>query len=112
MSTDIRNYALVTAAYWGFTLTDGALRMLVLLHFYTLGYSPLEIALLFVLYEFFGIVTNLVGGWVASRLGLKVTLFRTEEHTSELQSLKHLVCRLLLYKKKTSIPNYSIYLHH
>ena len=75
MNTDIRNYALVTAAYWGFTLTDGALRMLVLLHFYTLGYSPFEIALLFVLYEFFGIVTNLVGGWVASRLGLKVTLF-------------------------------------
>jgi len=75
MSTDIRNYTLVTAAYWGFTLTDGALRMLVLLHFYTLGYSPFEIALLFVLYEFFGIITNLVGGWVASRLGLKVTLF-------------------------------------
>ncbi len=75
MSTDIRNYALVTAAYWGFTLTDGALRMLVLLHFYTLGYSPFEIALLFVFYEFFGIVTNLVGGWIASRLGLKVTLF-------------------------------------
>jgi predicted MFS family arabinose efflux permease len=75
MSTDIRNYTLVTAAYWGFTLTDGALRMLVLLHFYTLGYSPFEIALLFLLYEFFGIVTNLVGGWIASRLGLKVTLF-------------------------------------
>ncbi len=75
MSTDIRNYTLVTAAYWGFTLTDGALRMLVLLHFYTLGYSPFEIALLFVLYEFFGIVTNLLGGWTASRVGLKVTLF-------------------------------------
>ncbi|HEY9081359.1 organoarsenical effux MFS transporter ArsJ [Magnetovibrio sp.] len=75
MSADVRNYALVTAAYWGFTLTDGALRMLVLLHFHTLGYSPFEIALLFLLYEFFGIVTNLIGGWVASRLGLKVTLF-------------------------------------
>ena len=75
MNADIRNYALVTAAYWAFTLTDGALRMLVLLHFYTLGYSPFEIALLFLFYEFFGIVTNLVGGWVASRLGLKVTLF-------------------------------------
>jgi len=75
MSTDIRNYILVTAAYWGFTLTDGALRMLVLLYFYSLGYSPFEIALLFLLYEFFGIVTNLIGGWIASRLGLKVTLF-------------------------------------
>ncbi|MEG3617691.1 organoarsenical effux MFS transporter ArsJ [Magnetovibrio sp. PR-2] len=75
MSTDIRNYALVTTAYWGFTLTDGALRMLVLLHFHTMGYSPIEIALLFLFYEFFGIVTNLVGGWIASRMGLKITLF-------------------------------------
>ena len=72
---DIKSYALVTAAYWGFTLTDGALRMLVLLYFYQLGYSPLEVALLFVLYEFFGIVTNLIGGWIGSRLGLKITLW-------------------------------------
>jgi len=74
MNAEIRNYCLVTAAYWGFTLTDGALRMLVLLHFYTLGYSPFEIASLFLFYEFFGIVTNLVGGWVGARVGLKVTL--------------------------------------
>ena len=73
--TDIRNYAVVTSAYWGFTLTDGALRMLVLLHFHTLGYSPLEVAFLFLFYEFFGIVTNLVGGWIAARVGLKATLF-------------------------------------
>lgn len=72
---DIKSYALVTAAYWGFTLTDGALRMLVLLYFHNLGYSPLEVAILFVLYEFFGIVTNLVGGWIGSRFGLKLTLF-------------------------------------
>jgi len=72
---DIRSYALVTAAYWGFTLTDGALRMLVLLYFHQLGYSPLEVALLFVLYEFFGVVTNLIGGWIGSRFGLKLTLF-------------------------------------
>lgn len=71
----IRNYALVTAAYWGFTLTDGALRMLVLLHFHRLGYTPLQLAVLFLLYEFFGIVTNLVGGWIGARLGLKITLF-------------------------------------
>jgi len=70
----IRNYALVTTAYWGFTLTDGALRMLVLLHFHTLGYTPFEIASLFLFYEFFGIVTNLVGGWIGARLGLRVTL--------------------------------------
>ncbi len=73
--TDLRNYALVTAAYWGFTLTDGALRMLVLLHFYALGYSAVQIAALFLLYEFFGVITNLVGGWIGSHLGLKVTLF-------------------------------------
>jgi len=73
--TDLRNYVLVTAAYWGFTLTDGALRMLVLLHFHDLGYTAVQIALLFLLYEFFGVVTNLVGGWIGSHLGLKVTLF-------------------------------------
>ena len=43
MMTDLRNYTLVTAAYWGFTLTDGALRMLVLLHFYTIGYDVYSI---------------------------------------------------------------------
>ena len=73
--TDLKNYSLVTAAYWGFTLTDGALRMLVLLHFHQLGYAPVQIAMLFLLYEFFGIVTNLIGGWIGSHLGLKVTLF-------------------------------------
>jgi len=72
---DLRNYAMVTASYWGFTLTDGALRMLVLLHFHTLGYTPLELAFLFLLYEFFGVVTNLLGGWIGSRIGLKITLY-------------------------------------
>src|SRR5256885_15931452 len=70
----IRNYAIVTAAYWAFALTDGALRMLVLLHFNQRGYTPVQLAFLFLLYEFFGIVTNLVGGWVASRTGLRFTL--------------------------------------
>jgi len=69
-----KQYGLVTANYWAFTLTDGALRMLVLLFFYQLGYSPLAIAMLFLFYEFFGIVTNLVGGWLGSRLGLNVTM--------------------------------------
>jgi len=72
---DLKRYALVTAAYWGFTLTDGALRMLVLLHFHELGYTPLELAFLFLLYEFCGIGTNLIGGWIGSRFGLKITLF-------------------------------------
>src|SRR5439155_23428819 len=57
-----------------FTITDGALRMLVLLHFHDLGYTAVELAFLFLFYEFFGIVTNLAGGFVASRLGLRVTL--------------------------------------
>lgn len=69
-----RQYAIVTAAYWAFTLTDGALRLLVLLHFHALGYSPVQLAFLFLLYEFFGIVTNLLGGWLAARTGLRVTL--------------------------------------
>lgn len=70
----LRNYVLVTAGYWAFTLTDGALRMLVLLYFHDLGYSPLALAFLFLLYEFMGIVTNLVGGWVGARSGLNRTL--------------------------------------
>ena len=73
MST-LRNYILVTAAYWAFTLTDGALRMLVLLHFYKLGYKPVELAFLFLLYEFCGVVTNLGGAWIAARMGVNVTL--------------------------------------
>ena len=66
----VRHYAIVTAAYWGFTLTDGALRMLVLLHFYRLGYSPFTLAFLFLLYEAAGILANLVGGWLATRYGI------------------------------------------
>ena len=72
---NLRNYALVTAAYWGFTITDGALRMLVLLHFHLLGYTPSQIAMLFLFYEIFGVVTNLLGGWIGSQFGLKLTLY-------------------------------------
>ncbi len=71
----IREYGVITAAYWVFTLTDGALRMLVLLYLHGLGRRPLEIAALFLFYEFFGVVTNFFGGWLASRTGLRVTLF-------------------------------------
>ena len=74
-SSNLRNYVLVTAAYWADTLTDGAVRMLVLLYFYQRGYTAIEVATLFLFYEVFGIVTNLVGGWMAARLGLKATLF-------------------------------------
>lgn len=68
-------YITVTAAYWAFMLTDGALRMLVLLHFHTLGFSPVQLAYLFLLYEFMGVVTNLSAGWIAARFGLTVTLY-------------------------------------
>ena len=66
---------MITANYWAFTLTDGALRMLVLLYFYQLGYSPLALASLFILYEVFGVITNLVGGWLGARIGLNKTMF-------------------------------------
>lgn len=72
---NIKSYSIVTASYWGFTLTDGALRMLVLLHFHGQGYSPVGLAFLFLLYEFCGVLTNLLGGWIGSRVGLKFTLY-------------------------------------
>jgi hypothetical protein len=68
-------YIAVTAAYWAFMLTDGALRMLVLLHFHTLGFTPIQLAYLFVLYEIAGMVTNLSAGWIAARFGLTSTLY-------------------------------------
>lgn len=70
----VRQYLLITFNYWSFTLTDGALRMLVVLHFHDLGYSPLAIAMLFLFYEIFGVVTNLIGGWLGARLGLNRTM--------------------------------------
>jgi MFS family permease len=73
-STNLKSYSVITGAYWAFTLTDGAIRMLVVLYFHQLGYSPLAIASLFLFYEFFGIITNLVGGWAATRFGLKSTV--------------------------------------
>ncbi len=68
-------YVAVTAAYWAFMLTDGALRMLVLLHFHTLGFSPVALAYLFLLYELAGMATNLSAGWIAARFGLSSTLY-------------------------------------
>ena len=85
--TDLRNYALVTAAYWADTIADGAIRVLVLFYFYERGYTPLELATLFSFYELFGIVTNLVGGFLAARLGLKATL---------VMGLSTQVCALLM----------------
>ena len=74
LSADVRQYLLITCNYWAFTLTDGALRMLVVLHFHQLGYSPLQIAMLFLFYEVFGVITNLVGGWLGARIGLNRTM--------------------------------------
>ncbi|MFT6028651.1 MAG: MFS family permease [Oleiphilaceae bacterium] len=74
LSPEIRQYLIVTGNYWSFTLTDGALRMLIVLYFHALGYSPLEVAMLFLFYEFFGVVTNLFGGWLGAHLGLNKTM--------------------------------------
>lgn len=74
LTPELKQYLTVTANYWAFTLTDGALRMLVLLHFHALGYSPLQIAMLFLFYEVFGIITNLFGGWLGARWGLNRTM--------------------------------------
>ena len=74
MERNARNYLVVTGGYWAFTVTDGAIRMLVVLYFHLLGYSPFEVAMLFLFYEFFGIVTNLVGGWLGARIGLNLTM--------------------------------------
>ncbi|GAB6041552.1 organoarsenical effux MFS transporter ArsJ [Endothiovibrio diazotrophicus] len=74
MDTNLRNYLVVTGGYWAFTITDGAIRMLVVLYFHLLGYSPFEVAMLFLFYEFFGVVTNLVGGWLGARIGLNLTM--------------------------------------
>lgn len=70
----LRHYLVITAGYWAFTITDGAIRMLVVLYFHLLGYSPFQVAMLFLFYEFFGIVTNLVGGWLGARIGLNRTM--------------------------------------
>jgi len=74
LSPAVRRYLLVTGNYWAFTLTDGALRMLVVLHFHAQGFSPLQIAALFLFYELFGVITNLVGGYLGARVGLNRTM--------------------------------------
>lgn len=74
LSPKVRQYLAITGNYWAFTLTDGALRMLVVLHFHRLGYSPLQVAMLFLFYEVFGVLTNLVGGWLGARIGLNRTM--------------------------------------
>jgi predicted MFS family arabinose efflux permease len=74
LTEELKQYLLITGNYWAFTLTDGALRMLVVLHFHTLGYSPIEIAMLFLFYEIFGVITNLLGGWLGAHLGLNRTM--------------------------------------
>ncbi|MFT6014636.1 MAG: MFS family permease [Candidatus Azotimanducaceae bacterium] len=74
LTSEVKQYLLITGNYWAFTLTDGALRMLVVLHFHALGYSPLQIAMLFLFYEVFGVITNLLGGWLGARIGLQRTM--------------------------------------
>ena len=86
MKVDLRTYAIVTGAYWADTVVDGATRLLVLFHFYNLGYSPFELASLFLFYEIFGIVTNLVGGWVAATAGVADDAAGRAEHADAWRS--------------------------
>lgn len=74
LPSNLKQYLLVTFNYWAFTLTDGALRMLVVLYFHQLGYAPLAITMLFLFYEIFGVITNLIGGWLGARIGLNKTM--------------------------------------
>lgn len=74
LSNELKQYLVITGNYWAFTLTDGALRMLVVLYFHQLGYDALQVAFLFLFYEFFGVITNLFGGWLGARLGLNRTM--------------------------------------
>jgi len=92
----LQQYGVVTANYWAFTLTDGALRMLVVFHFHQLGYSTLEVAFLFLFYEFFGVVTNLYGGWIGARYGLRLTLW--------VGTLMQIAALLMLIPVATSWP--------
>ncbi len=94
----LRQYLLVTGNYWAFTLTDGALRMLVVLHFHELGYSPLQVALLFLFYEIFGVVTNLLGGWLGAHIGLNATM------NSGLALQVVALCMLLVPAPQLSVP--------
>jgi predicted MFS family arabinose efflux permease len=70
----MKQYIIITLTYWAFTLTDGALRMLIVLYFHSQGYGALDIALLFVFYEVFGVITNLYGGWLGAKWGLNRTM--------------------------------------
>lgn len=74
LPSSLKQYFIITGNYWAFTLTDGALRMLVVLYFHQLGYGALAIAMLFLFYEIFGVITNLVGGWLGAQLGLNKTM--------------------------------------
>ena len=98
LSQATRHYMIVTGNYWVFTLSDGALRMLIVLYFHNLGYGAFAIATLFLFYEFFGVVTNLVGGWLGARLGLNVTM----NLGLAIQILA--LCLLLVPEKYLSIP--------
>ena len=74
-SDQTKVYAYLTLSYWLFMLTDGALRMLVLLHFHLMGLGAIQIAYLFVIYEIAGVITNLLAGWIASKFGLALILY-------------------------------------
>lgn len=60
-SKALRPFVIISSSYLLFTITDGAIRMIVLLHAYNKSFSALEVAIMFTLYELAGVFTNLVG---------------------------------------------------
>mmetsp|Transcript_19708 Transcript_19708/g.29246 ORF Transcript_19708/g.29246 Transcript_19708/m.29246 type:complete len:265 (+) Transcript_19708:113-907(+) len=73
-SKALRPFVIISSSYLLFTITDGAARLIVLLHAYNKSFSAFEVALMFTLYELAGVVTNLLAGIMGAKWGIKVTL--------------------------------------
>lgn len=70
----LRPFVIISITYLLFTVTDGAIRMIVLLHAYNKSFSALEVAIMFTLYELAGVFTNLAAGMMGARWGIRFTM--------------------------------------
>jgi len=70
----LRPFVIISITYLLFTVTDGAIRMIVLLHAYSKSFSALQVAVMFTLYELAGVFTNLAAGMMGARWGIRFTL--------------------------------------
>jgi hypothetical protein len=66
-------FVIISLSYLLYTFTDGSVRMIVLLAAYNKGFTAMEVAVMFTLYETAGVVTNLLAGLAGARWGLKTT---------------------------------------